>query len=90
MEQAKEIGTEGKYERKEYLDRKAFTEMVRNFLTALERDEDLEVGVKGQNYKVPRSAFQNGKFRSEYEVKKGEYEFELTLKWREDEKISKQ
>lgn len=89
MERAKEIGKEGKYERKEYLDRIAFTEMVRDFLTALENDEDLQVEVKGENYKVPRSAFENGKFRSEYEVKKGEYEYELTLKWREDEKTSK-
>ena len=90
MELSKEAGKEGKYERKEYLDRQKFTEMVRNFLTALESDQDLQVEVKGENYKVPRSAFESGRFRSEYEVKKGEYEFELTLKWREDEKASKQ
>lgn len=86
MDLSKETGKEGKIERKEYVDRIAFTEMLRDFLEALENDEDLQVEVKGENYTVPRTAFENGRFRSEYEVKKGEFEYELTLKWREDEK----
>jgi predicted PolB exonuclease-like 3'-5' exonuclease len=90
MDLSQDVGMEGKLEKKEYLDRETFTEMVRNFLTALENDKDLQVEVKGENYQVPRSAFENGKFRSEYEVKKGEYEYELTLKWRDDEKVSNQ
>lgn len=69
-------------EQKEYLDRSRFQELLRNWQFALERNQDFEVSVAGNTYTIPADALDKGRFRVEYEIDEGEYEFELTLKWR--------
>jgi hypothetical protein len=69
-------------ELKEKLDRKQFTNLLRDWLEAMEGDDDLEVSVNGEVQFIPAEAFSKGWYRVEYEIDKGEYELELTLKWR--------
>jgi amphi-Trp domain-containing protein len=70
-------------EQKELLDRQRFVEMLREWVNALERNEDFNVSVAGNQYTIPANAVDIGRCRVEYEIDKGEYEFELTVKWRE-------
>jgi len=69
-------------EQKEMLDRGQFQELLRNWQHALEHNQDFEVTVAGSTYTIPADALDKGRFRVEYEIDNGEYEFELTLKWR--------
>jgi hypothetical protein len=69
-------------EQKEWLDRARFTEVLREWLGALDRNEDFSLVVNGQSFDIPAAACEAGKFRLEYEIDEGEHEFELTLKWR--------
>lgn len=69
-------------EQKEQLDRQRFVEMLRGWVDALERNEDYNVNVAGNPYVIPANAVDIGRCRVEYEVDQGEYEFELTVKWR--------
>lgn len=69
-------------EQKEMLERGQFQELLRNWQDALERNQDFEVTVAGNTYTIPADALDKGRFRVEYEIDNGEYEFELTLKWR--------
>jgi hypothetical protein len=70
-----------KYELKEFIGADQFKDLLRGWLEAMEEGEDLVVNVKGRECKIPKKAFLSGKFRSEYEIDKGEYEYELQLKW---------
>jgi hypothetical protein len=79
-----------KYELKEFIDADQFKGLLKAWLYAMENDEDLMVNVKGRDCIIPKEAFETGKFRSEYEIDKGEYEFELQLKWRSSESNTKQ
>lgn len=79
-----------KYELKEFIGADQFKGLLRDWLNAMENDEDLVVNVKGKDCKIPKEAFESGKFRSEFEIDKGEYEFELQLKWRNSESNTKQ
>jgi hypothetical protein len=69
-------------ELKENCDKRQFVEVMREWLQAIDRNQDFEVKVKGQLCRIPAEALEKGRFRLEYEIDKGEYEFELTLKWR--------
>lgn len=69
-------------EKKELVDRSQFLELMRRFQQGMERNQDFEISVDGETYSIPATAFDNGRFRVEYEIDDGEYEFELTLKWR--------
>jgi len=69
-------------EQKEQVDRAQFMELMRRFQQGLERNQDFEISVNGENYTIPATAFDSGRFRVEYEIDDGEYEFEMTLKWR--------
>lgn len=69
-------------EQKEMLDRAQFQALLQQWQQALERNQDFEVTVAGNSYTIPADALEKGRFRVEYEIDEGEYEFELTLKWR--------
>lgn len=79
-----------KYELKEFIGADQFKGLLREWLVAMEEGEDLVVNVKGQECKIPKEAFLTGKFRSEFEIKRGEYEFELQLKWRNPDSNTEQ
>jgi amphi-Trp domain-containing protein len=70
-----------KIEQKETLDSTQFVTLMRDWLNAIERGQDFTVPVAGASCVVPASAIESGRFRVEYEIEKGEHEFELTLKW---------
>jgi amphi-Trp domain-containing protein len=69
-------------ELKETLDRNRFLEMLQGWTRAIEQNQDFEVRVNGQSHTIPADAIDRGRLRVEYEIDRGEYEFELTLKWR--------
>lgn len=69
-------------EKKELVDRSQFLELMRRFQQGMERNQDFEISVDGETYSIPATAFDSGRFRVEYEIDDGEYEFQLTLKWR--------
>lgn len=73
-----------KREFKEYIDRDRQVELLKGWLEAIEGKRDLELDVQDEHCKIPAKAFTGGNTRIEYEYddKKGEYELELTLKWR--------
>lgn len=72
---------QGDIELKEACDKKQFAEVLRDWLHCIEKRKDLVVKVNGRNCTIPAEAMDKGYFRLEYEVEKGECEFELTLKW---------
>jgi len=69
-------------ELKETIDRSRFVELLRGLQTAIEGSQEFEVVVDGQTYTIPADVAERSRFRVEYEIDKGEYEFELTMKWR--------
>jgi amphi-Trp domain-containing protein len=72
----------GDMELKEACDKRQFVELLRQWLQHIEQNRDFEVQVKGRSCRIPADALERGHFRVEYEIDQGEYEFELTLKWR--------
>jgi hypothetical protein len=56
--------------------------ILREWLNALEEDRDLQLKIKGESFTVPKLALVRGRTQAEYEFKKGEYELELELKWK--------
>lgn len=79
-----------KYELKEFIGADQVKGLLKDWLNAMENGEDLVINVKGKDCKIPKEAFLSGKFRSEFEINKGEYEFELQLKWLNSELDLKQ
>lgn len=75
-------GAHDKLELKEMVDRPRFLSLLQSWQEAMNQDADLTVTVKGQTYTIPADAFAKGRYRVEYEIKHGEHEFELTLKWK--------
>jgi amphi-Trp domain-containing protein len=71
-----------KLEEKELVDRARFLALLRNWQQSIENNQDFNVSVNGRQFTVPTDALDKGRFRVEYEIDEGEYEFELTLKWR--------
>ncbi len=71
-----------KFELKDYIQGDQVKVILREWLNALEEDRDLEVTIKGENCKIPKEAFRMARTKAEYEIKNGEYEFELEMKWR--------
>jgi amphi-Trp domain-containing protein len=69
-------------EQKEVIDQAAFVELLRGLQLAIERNQEFEVTVAGQHHVIPADVASRSRFRVEYEIDKGEYEFELTMKWR--------
>lgn len=69
-------------ELKELVDEQRFLQLLRGWAHAIERHQDFEVQVKGESHRIPADAIARGRLRVEYEIDEGEYEFELTLKWR--------
>lgn len=74
-----------KWELKENLKPDQIKSLLREWLNALEENRDLEVMIKGENCRVPKEALLQGRTQAEFECKKGEYELELELKWRESD-----
>lgn len=69
-------------EQKEVIDRDQFVKLLRGLQLAIERNQEFEVTVNGQPHVIPADVAERSRFRVEYEIDKGEYEFELTMKWR--------
>ena len=59
--------------------------ILREWLNALEENRDFEVNIKGENCRIPKEALVKGITKAEFEFKRGEYELELELKWRESD-----
>lgn len=79
-----------KWELKEYIEADQVKTILREWLNALEENRDLQVFIKGQNCLVPKDALFGGKTKAEFELKNGEYELELELKWKASDFSSKQ
>jgi hypothetical protein len=69
-------------ELKEIYDRNRFLSLLQQWTQAIERQQAFDIQVNGQRFTIPADAVDRGRLRVEYEIDKGEYEFELTLKWR--------
>jgi amphi-Trp domain-containing protein len=69
-------------EEKEVIDQAHFVNLLRGLQLAIERGQDFEITVGGNRHVIPADAAERSRFRVEYEIDKGEYEFELTMKWR--------
>lgn len=69
-------------ELKEHCDRSHFIDLLKRLLQSMEGGREMDVEIKGRSCRIPAEAFEKGNFRVEYEIDKGEYEFELTMKWR--------
>lgn len=57
--------------------------LLKGWLEAIEQNKDFEFQIKGHPGRVPQKILQNNTTMGEFEFKKGEYEFELELKWKE-------
>lgn len=77
--------SKGNFEFKERIEPEQVKAFLREWLNALEENRDLEVTIKGEKCRVPKEALVRGRTEAEYELKKGEYELELELKWRESD-----
>lgn len=82
-EPQKEFG--GKRKVKEAVSTEELKILLRGWLEALEQDKDFEFQIKGHSGRVPQKILQYNSTMAEFEFKKGEYEFELELKWKEGE-----
>lgn len=68
---------------KEVLSTDELKVLLKGWLEAIEENKDFEFQIKGTSGKVPQKILQNNSTMGEFEFKKGEYEFELELKWKE-------
>ena len=82
--------SQDKWEYKEEVGTDQVKVILREWLNALEENRDLEVTIKGQSCRVPKEALMRGRTKAEFECKKGEFELELELKWRESDLTAKQ
>lgn len=57
--------------------------ILKGWLEALEQNKDFKFQIKGNSGFVPKDILTKGTTMGEFEFKKGEYEFELELKWKE-------
>jgi hypothetical protein len=69
-------------ELKEYLNRGRFSEMLSQWVNAIDNRQDFQVVVANRSCSIPAQALDEGKMRVEYEEEEGEIEFQLTLKWK--------
>lgn len=67
---------------KQILDRQQLTQLLHQWLDSLEAERDFKVVINNETYVVPTDAPIIGETEVEYEIDKGEFEFQLTLKWR--------
>jgi hypothetical protein len=86
-EQQREAGTQSKAEKKKYkekLNPEQLRSMLQQWIDAIDNQQDLEVKIRGEDCLIPQSALESGRIEAEFELKKGEYEFEIELKWKAD------
>lgn len=73
---------------KEALSTEELKYILKGWLEALEQNKDFQFQIKGTSGFVPKAVLAKGTTMGEFEFKRGEYEFELELKWKEgSEKI---
>lgn len=72
-----------KMELKEKVNQERFTEVLRQVLDAAQNGQDTELMVNGETCTIPGDAFSKAKLEVEYEIDKGEYELEFSMKWRD-------
>lgn len=58
--------------------------ILMGWLAAIDEERDFEFQIKGQRCRVPSKALLSNKTLCEFEMKDGEFEFELELKWKND------
>ena len=75
-------GQQDRLELKETYDRTRFVKLLHQWADAIERNQAFDVNVQGHSNTVPADAIERGHLRVEYELDNGEYELELTMKWR--------
>jgi amphi-Trp domain-containing protein len=66
---------------KEKMSPDQFKQMLRQWVEALDNNQEFTVSLKGHEYTVPGGAINHAKLEVEYEIDKGEYELEFTMKW---------
>ena len=82
--------SQDKWEYKEEVGTDQVKVILREWLNALEENRDLNVTIKGKSCRVPKEALLLGRTKAEFEFKKGEFELELELKWKESDLTPKQ
>lgn len=73
------------FEYKELVEESQLKIILKAWINALEQNTDLDVTINGKECHVPKEAFKFVKTKAEYELKNGQYEFELELKWRDSD-----
>lgn len=88
-EYQKSTGSQGERRKvKEALSTEELKLLLRGWLEAIEQNKDFKFDIKGNPGYVPKEVLTKGTTVGEFEFKRGEYEFELELKWKEgSEKI---
>lgn len=75
------VETSNKIEDKEQINPERLKVLLKDWLNALENENDLELEVNGSKKRIPFIAFSQGRLKLEVEWKRGENEFEIELKW---------
>lgn len=70
-------------ELKEKVSQDSFLQVIRQWKEAIENKRDVTITVKDQQCTIPADAISKAKLEVEYEIDAGEYEFQLTMKWRD-------
>ncbi len=70
-------------ELKQKVSRDEFLQYLRQVQEGIEGSREFTVNVAGRDCTIPADAFDKGKLEIEYEIDEGEYELELTAKWKE-------
>lgn len=71
-----------KMELKELCTKEQFVKTLRKWADAIDKRQEMKVVVRGKENTIPPGVADQAKLEVEYEINKGEYEFEMTMKWR--------
>lgn len=71
-----------KMEVKERFSPEQFKQILQQWAEAASRDQDFAITLRGNSFSIPASALSHGRLEIEYEINKGEHEFEMSVTWR--------
>jgi amphi-Trp domain-containing protein len=72
------------FKHKESINPQRLGQLLRLWADAIEANEDLRFSIKNEEVVIPKETFNLAKIVAEYELKDGEYEFEIEMKWKND------
>lgn len=70
-----------RFKYKETINPQKLAEILRQWADALETNEDLHLSISNQEVNISKDTFQLARIEAEYELKNGEYELEIEMKW---------